>query len=207
VSIAAMSTAAGLRLATLDATPREDLPMNIRDARSDDAGAIAAIGRVGFPAVHRPAVPEVVVDKAVSRTYGDGALRKCIAACTENPEREFLVAESDGRVIGFVHYEADRPDPELIRIYVDREHLGDGIGTRLLEALEGRLSPGTSYVLLVVGTNERAIRFYESRGFVRERAVDGPRFFAEHMGIELPSAEYVPAYVMRRTLPSRSPSS
>jgi ribosomal protein S18 acetylase RimI-like enzyme len=182
-------------------TPREDLPVNIRDARSDDAGAIAAIGRVGFPAVHRPAVPEVVVGEAVSRMYGDDALRRCIAACAESPEREFLVAESGGRVIGFVHYEADRLDPELLRIYVDREHLGDGIGTRLLEALEARLSPGASYVLLVVGTNERAIRFYEGRGFVSEQEVDGPRLFAEHMGIELPSAEYVPAYVMRRTLP------
>ena len=185
----------------LDRAAREDAGVLIRDAVPDDAEEIAAIGRAGFPAVHRPALPEVIIEAAVAQLYERDALRECVGACAANPAREFLVAEADGEIVGFVHYEGDRDEPELMRIYLRQDRVGSGIGHRLVDELESRLGPGATYMLLVVGTNAHARGFYKRRGFVEESVVDGPPFFAVHMGIDLPPQDPVAAYVMRRSVP------
>jgi ribosomal protein S18 acetylase RimI-like enzyme len=69
------------------------------------------------------------------------------------------VALKGGELAGFI---ASTP-AAVMQLYVDVEHLGQGIGTRLLELAKAR-SDGTLW-LYTFATNTRAQRFYEHHGF------------------------------------------
>jgi GNAT superfamily N-acetyltransferase len=45
------------------------------------------------------------------------------------------VAEGDGEVLGYLHYDCEGSEPELHRIYVDLERKRAGIGSALLREL------------------------------------------------------------------------
>lgn len=84
----------------------------------------------------------------------------------------WLVAETDGELVGFASYDAearpsaDRPGmSELSSIYVLRAWQGRGVGRALMEEALARC-PHDQVVVYVVEGNERAIGFYERMGFV-----------------------------------------
>jgi ribosomal protein S18 acetylase RimI-like enzyme len=84
----------------------------------------------------------------------------------------FLVAEREGRVVGFAQYmRRSSESVELTRIYVlpDRQH--SGIGTQLLEAgLAAFAQQGfTRLTVLVERDNILGRRFYEKMGFTERR--------------------------------------
>ena len=54
----------------------------------------------------------------VEQTYSVAALTQCITRCGEAGHAEFLVAERDGEVVGYLHYDSEGTQPELYRIYV-----------------------------------------------------------------------------------------
>ena len=94
-----------------------------------------------------------------------------------------LVAERGGRAAGYVvvHLE-DGPDDtfplgdryaEIYTLSVAPAARGQGIGSRLLDAVEARLTAlGIRDVAVAAMTeNEAALRFYERRGFVRREVV------------------------------------
>lgn len=94
-----------------------------------------------------------------------------------------LVAELDGRIIGFVHFSninmpvktpASR-SKQLRRLYVHRDFQNKGVGSRLMEAaLEHPLLKDAGYVYLEVWEyNLGAQRFYRRYGF---EVVDQRRF-------------------------------
>jgi ribosomal protein S18 acetylase RimI-like enzyme len=79
------------------------------------------------------------------------------------------VAESDGRVVGFVAFGPDRDEDghgELYAIYVLPEHWGGGSGRELLTAAkEGLTEAGYPDMRLwVLAENTSARRFYERMG-------------------------------------------
>ena len=61
---------------------------------------IAAIGRVGFPAVHNDVVGAEFAAAVVEQTYSIEALTECIIRCAAASDAEFLVAEQDRAVLG-----------------------------------------------------------------------------------------------------------
>jgi hypothetical protein len=81
-----------------------DAPLVVRVALVADAPSIAAIGSVGFPAVHNDVVGAEFAAVVVEQTYSLEALTACIERCTAADDAEFLVAERDGEVIGYLHY-------------------------------------------------------------------------------------------------------
>ena len=102
-----------------------------------------------------------------------------------------LVAEADGRVIGFVSVGASRDDDaegELFAIYVHPDHWGTGAGRELIAAGEERLRElgHSDVVLWVLDDNPRARRFYEVAGW----KVDGTTRPIEIFGIEVPEVRY-----------------
>ena len=172
----------------------------IRAATAADAPAIAAIGSVGFPAVHNDVVGPTFAAAVVEQTYSIAALTECITRCVNNDDAEFLVAEDDREVLGFLHYDCDGAEPELHRIYVDLERKRAGIGSALMRELHARLRPGSSYVLLVAEANTDARAFYERRGLIVERRVDGPSHYRAAIGLDLDSPPQVAdALLMRFT--------
>lgn len=172
--------------------------LQIRAAERRDAAAIAAFGSVAFRRTYEDAVPKRLVDTVVGQTYTTTALERTIARCTREEGAHFLVAEdADERVVGYLHFDSAGSEPELHRIYVDPEQTGRGIGHLLVEELHRRLPAGSSYVLLVVAANTRAIRFYERHGLQRDHEVDAVQHYRDAMNVELPPAAEVPSLIMR----------
>lgn len=79
----------------------------------------------------------------------------------------FLVAESDGRIVGTVIGGFDGRRGLIYHLAVDNGVRQRGIGTLLMEAVERRLkSKGCiRCYLMVAEDNENAIRFYKTRGW------------------------------------------
>lgn len=79
----------------------------------------------------------------------------------------FLLAELGGRIIGSVLGGFDGRRGMMYHLAVAREHRQQGVGEKLVNALEQRLREKgcIRYYLLVTRDNEMAIRFYERRGW------------------------------------------
>ncbi|WP_461865506.1 ribosomal protein S18-alanine N-acetyltransferase [Thermococcus sp.] len=94
----------------------------------------------------------------------------------ENNPDTFLVAEYNGRVVGYVMAYL-RPDLEghIMSIAVDPEYRGNGIGKVLMiEVIERLIKKGAKYIGLEVRvSNERAIKLYERLGFRKVKRVIG----------------------------------
>ncbi len=94
----------------------------------------------------------------------------------ENNPDTFLVAEYNGRVVGYVMAYL-RPDLEghIMSIAVDPEYRGNGIGKALmLEVMERLVKKGAQYIGLEVRvSNERAIKLYEGLGFRKVKRIIG----------------------------------
>lgn len=171
----------------------------VRDAVAADAGAVAAIGRVGFPMVHEPLLGPAATAAVVEQTYAVDAVARAIERCDAAGDAHFLVAERDDRVAGYLHFDSFGDEPELHRIYVDPGQKGSGVGSALIEELHRRIGPEGEYVLMVAAANQDGIRFYQQHGLVEERRVNATDFYRRHMGVRFPSdAPRVEALVMRR---------
>ena len=91
-----------------------------------------------------------------------------------HPASTFFVAELEGEIIGYtkvnqVPAQTDVHDPESLeisRLYVLEEHLGSGLGKKLLDtAIDFAKQNRKKYLWLGVWEhNPRAIRFYEKNG-------------------------------------------
>jgi ribosomal protein S18 acetylase RimI-like enzyme len=181
-----------------EATPPD---LAVRDADAADASAVAAIGRLAVPETYADLINDVSVMKAiVEQSYALSALRDCIAHCARDEGAHFLVAERRGRIVGFLHYDSEGPEPELHRIYLDPQHKRQGIGSALVRELHRRLPQGTTYILMVVAANHPAVSFYEHHGFVEDTRVDGVAYMHETMGVDFPpGTPEVPALILRFT--------
>lgn len=105
----------------------------------------------------------------VNREYLNAlTLEKC-EAIAQRWTDGILVAEADGRVIGFVGYGDrgdDAPDTgEVFALYVLADYYGTGVAQKLMNAALDRLKDRSEVCLWVLKENQRAIRFYEKCGF------------------------------------------
>jgi ribosomal protein S18 acetylase RimI-like enzyme len=96
-------------------------------------------------------------------------LEKCEEIALKFPDH-LLIAEDDGKVIGFVSYgdcrDEDLADTgEIYAIYILEEYYGQGIGSRLMKEALKELKDPSLTVVWVLKENCRAIRFYERFGF------------------------------------------
>ena len=148
--------------------------------------------------MHNDIVGAAFAAEVVEQTYSITALTDCIEFCAAADDAEFMVAERDGEVVGYVHYDCNGAEPELHRIYVDPNQKRGGIGSALMTELHARLAPGSSYVLLVAEANTDAQAFYERHGLIVERLVDGNSHYRAAMDLRLDSEPIpVPALLMR----------
>ena len=173
--------------------------MVVRDARVSDVGAVAGIGRRALPLAYASIVPDPILEAVLEQTYSFEALERCIRTSVDGAH--FLVAEHEGTVCGYLHFDGRGAEPELHRIYLDPDLTGQGIGKLLLDELHRRLVLGSSYILIVVAANVGARAFYTREGFEEELLVDARSFYAKHMGVLFPSrTPRLDCIVMRRNL-------
>ena len=98
----------------------------------------------------------------------------------DSEDSEFFIAQEDSGIVGSDNckiigaaifgksFTDGYPDDgEISAIYLDTNHIGAGLGTRLLTSVETRLlEKGYKYFILdVLAKNKRAITFYEKHGY------------------------------------------
>lgn len=158
----------------------------VRTASEDDAADIARIGSSSMRAQYHGLVDPAAVEAAITQSYSLDPLAACIDRCSRSETAHFLVAEVDGTVVGYLHFDDFGPEPELHRIYVDPKVRRGGIGALLLSELHARLPPQMHYMLLVLEGNDRAIAFYQRNGFDIDVHVDGLTYYRDRMNVTFP---------------------
>jgi GNAT superfamily N-acetyltransferase len=127
--------------------------LTIRDARADDAAAMAELlGQLGYPATGSAVV---------------GRLERLVIVGDR-----VVVADIDGIVAGLAHLqvnpaiEHDRPAAKLAALVVDESHRGQGIGRALVAAIEdeARLRGCALLFLTTSDRRDAAHAFYEQIG-------------------------------------------
>ena len=95
--------------------------------------------------------------------------RDAFASEMNNVAARYLVAEKDGRVIGFAGAWIILDESHITNIAVYKEERGQGIGRKLTEGLMQYLSNlGAAYATLEVRkSNEVAQKLYKSLGFIK----------------------------------------
>ena len=148
---------------------------------------MARVGRPAFVRQYAGLVDPANYEWAVDRWYTPNAIEALLAAAQEDPGAHFIVAEVDGDIAGFLHYDESGLEPELHRLYVSDAVRGHGIGGALIETLHDRLGLDAAYVLAVVEGNDDAVRFYARHGLEERARVSGHEYYRETAGLEFPA--------------------
>jgi GNAT superfamily N-acetyltransferase len=163
-------------------------PVTVRHARAEDAAALGRAHVRAWQAAYRGQLPDCYLDGLRAEERAAGWERGLQRDRARDP---VLVAERDGRVVGFAVVgaaEDPRGGGELYAINVDPDHWGTGAGRALLLAAQdelARLGYGEA-VLWVLPGNHRARRFYQAAGWV----ADGAERSAEVHGVVVPEVRY-----------------
>ena len=155
----------------------------IETATIQDVPAIQRVADWSFHAAYADLLEPALIDALLSEWYATERLREQIA----DPQSVFLVARHGGRVRGYVNVDPHETPGAyfLSRLYVEPSLWGEGVGTELLGAACRRLDGDLERLdLTVLAGNERAIAFYERRGFehvATETTSLGPTEVEEHV--------------------------
>jgi GNAT superfamily N-acetyltransferase len=152
----------------------------IRQGTAADAEAVAEVHVRTWQAAYAHVLPR---ERLLSLSAADRA-----ESWRRSPP---LVAEVDGKIVGFVSVGWSREaggDGDLYAIYVLPEHWETGVGRTLIEAGESKLRElGHGRASLwVLEDNPRARRFYEAAGW----STDGTTRPIEIFGTLVPEIEY-----------------
>lgn len=142
----------------------------IRDARADDADAVAGIHVRSWQAAYRGLIDQDVLDGLSIDERADGWRR--IFADPLPTSLGTFVAEREGEVVAWASFGSGRDpdnldDAELYGIYADPSAWSTGAGHALLEAVEQRMADAghTRAYLWVLDGNDRADAFYARHGW------------------------------------------
>ncbi|ELY54751.1 GNAT family N-acetyltransferase [Natronolimnohabitans innermongolicus] len=135
--------------------------MNIRPADDDDFDAIKAVARVTWHDTYDE-LDEELIDRTVDDWYTDDSMP------LEAPGTVVLVVEDErGEIVGFTHAVAQGDTADILRMYVEPDAQGEGVGTDLHERLVEQLE---AYDVDRIRSfdfafNDASRRFYEGLGF------------------------------------------
>jgi len=131
--------------------------VNLRRGSSDDAAAIAEVW-LRSRAASVPAIPPPIHTGDEVGTWFEQVVL---------PTKEVWVTEECGEIIALLVLEADWID----QLYVEPDHIAQGLGARLIEVAKQRRPAGLK--LWTFEANAGARRFYERHGFVATGATSG----------------------------------
>jgi len=169
---------------------RVTVQVHVRAAVPADADELAVVHVRAWQAAYRGLLAQDYLDRLDPAERAESWRRRLSAP---SPDGDARVATVGGRLAGFVAFGAAREDSpvpagEVYAINVDPGHWRHGVGSALLAAAEEGLADlGHAHgVLWVVTGNERARRFYESRGW----SCDNVEHKRLADGLSLPETRY-----------------
>ncbi|MGH3875901.1 MAG: GNAT family N-acetyltransferase [Actinophytocola sp.] len=146
--------------------------VELRDATQADAHGIGTVVVRSWRAAYRGLLPD---DVLAGLSIRDREQFWSAVLTARQPHTRAVVAAIEGAIVGFAAtgpplVPADRADPtlgDLYALYLAPDVWRRGIGTRLHAAALDRIrSCGFTHAgLWVLDTNERALRFYQRRGW------------------------------------------
>ena len=154
--------------------------LQIRPATASDSVAITALVREAWLAANQNLLPGDTVAKVAQSSQLGGFVA--------GEWQSVRVAEVDGEIIGAVGV---NPAGVIWMLYVRPDYQGYGVGSALYEDAIGTMKQAGSRkaLLEVLASNENAVAFYRSRGWVpegrRTEHIPGFRFTAVRMGLAL----------------------
>ncbi len=153
---------------------KDTLPLIVRNALPEDAAAIANIHVETWQHAYKGLIPDAylstlsILDR--TRTWQD-------MLADEGSGNRFLVAEMDGKIVGWCSLCKSRDEDaktlcgEVGGIYVHPTAQKQGAGKALLQqGLKILIEMGfTQATLWVLTSNQSAIDFYESQGWINDK--------------------------------------
>ena len=149
----------------------EDLTPTIRPARADDAPAIAAVHLRSWREAYRDVVSAEYLD---SLSEADRTAFWRYAVASPSGGRRVVVAEQEGRVVGFASWgpsrdeDAEHATQEIYAIYLEPESWGHGVARELMRAVLADVGEAAPVTLWVLSDNARARHFYRRHGFTAD---------------------------------------
>ncbi|WP_155058977.1 GNAT family N-acetyltransferase [Streptomyces blattellae] len=146
----------------------------IRQARPDDASAVAGVHVRSFRVAFAGVVPQDYLD-AMDPSRKESGWRAGIAE-TQWPQSGVLVAETEAGIVGFAGFGPSQETSSIAEIgslYTLPEVWGTGVGKQLMLVTLTTLGQAdyAQATLWVLEANQRARRFYESVGWHADGAV------------------------------------
>lgn len=139
--------------------------IQIRDATVADVEAIRAIAAETWWDTYRDLLDSDWITEHLAAWYEPGLVASQIEAAEASDLGQFLLAEADGQIVGYLHFALmDDRGPYLRRLYVLPDHQRSGAGRKLVAALHHQLGEGFTYELDVHPENSKAIAFYKGFG-------------------------------------------
>ncbi len=138
-----------------------------------DIAALAQLGRDTFVATF----PDIYTQENLARFLIEAYAPDTVAAEMAHPKRRFIVAEMDGRLVGYCkialevtldHDPGDVPTIELKQLYLTKDAQGQKLGDRFMEWVtkQAQACNAKAILLSVFSENYQAQRFYKRHGFV-----------------------------------------
>jgi GNAT superfamily N-acetyltransferase len=156
-------------------------PVLIRAARPEDARPVAEVHVASWRHAYRGVLPDEYLDRL---SVDDREAMWLRAFADPDPKSGALVAEMNGRIVGFASFGPSRDEGvadgtgEVPAIYVEPVALGTGVGRELFETVTQALRDAgfARATLWVLEANVSARRFYEKAGWAWDGAVSTHMF-------------------------------
>ena len=134
----------------------------IRKARKEDAISIVYINITSWKETYKNIFPKSFLDKL--NPYDEESIQKCI-----NKINEYIVYTKDNQVLGFARYGKNKKAyaddyGEIYALYVDNNHHGEKIGSKLVKNIIKRTKNKYKYLLISTIKDNTANEFYKKIG-------------------------------------------
>ena len=137
----------------------------ISEAALEDFKSVQQIVAVTWPVAYGEILTKAQLDYMIKTFYSDEALKSSVL----DKGHRFLMAKEDQVSLGFASYEhivGQRPLTKIHKIYVLPNTQGEGIGTKLIAAIDAIARQNQSQALaLNVNRFNKALGFYRKLGF------------------------------------------
>lgn len=141
-------------------------------ANPTDVPTMAEIRKQGWLSTYVNEEYEITREDILSEDFDSAEKIKSWQEFMVKPFNHTLIADVDGKIVGFAIGRKDTDFNYIKAIYILDQYQGLGIGKMLVEKILAWLGTDKKIKLNVAVYNEKAIKFYEKFGFVKGKLAE-----------------------------------